>query len=150
MLCIWERVWAWDMRATLDLAASGGAAAGGGDDGDLAAGRLGVVLLHGGFVGGEFILDLAALVAADAGKFFVGVVELIGSELELGFGYVKVVGVGDGAVGLFQGGGEGVDVGLIFLDHGLELRDFLLDREGIAGEGVASERGLAKGEGEGL
>jgi hypothetical protein len=101
-------------------------------------------------VGGEFILDLAALVAAGTGKFFVGVVELIGSELKLSFGYVKVVGVGNGAVGLFQGGSERVDVGLIFPDHGLKLRDLLLGREGIAGQGVASEGGLAKREGEGL
>ena len=102
-------------------AAVEGSAARGGDDGDLAAAGLGVILLHGCFVRGELVLDLAALVAADAGKLFVGVVELVGAELELGFGYVKVVGVGNGAVGLFQGGGEGVDVGLIFLDHGLEL-----------------------------
>ncbi len=131
-------------------AAVKGSAARGGDDGDLAAAGLGVVLFHGGFVGGELILDLAALVAADAGKLFVGVVELIVSELELGFGQVEIVGVGDCAVGLFQRGGEGVDVTLILLDHGLELRDFLLDREGFAGQGVGSERGLAKGEGEGL
>ena len=54
------------------------------------------------------------------------------------------------AVGLLEGGSEGVDVGLIFFDDGLELRDLLLDREGFAGEGVAAERGLAKSEGEGL
>jgi hypothetical protein len=41
-------------------------------------------------------------------------------------------------------------VGLIFSDHGLQFRNFLLDREGVAGQGVATERGLAESEGEGL
>jgi hypothetical protein len=101
-------------------------------------------------MGSELVLDLAALVAADAGKFFLGVVELIVSKLELSFGYVEVVGASDGAVGLLQGGGESVDVALIFFDHGLKLRDLLLGCEGTTGESVASERGLAKRKGEGL
>ena len=122
----------------------------GGEHGDLAAAGLRVVLLHGGLARGELILDLAALVAADAGEFFVGVVELVGSELKLGLGDVEVVGVGDAAVGPLEGGGEGVHMGLIFFDHGLQLGDFLLDREGVAGEGVAAEGGLAKSQGEGL
>ena len=83
-------------------AAGEGAVARGGEDGDLAAAGLGVVLLHGGFAGGELLLDLAALVAADAGELFVGVGEFVVAELELGLGDVEVVGVGDGAVGLLE------------------------------------------------
>ena len=45
---------------------------------------------------GELVLDLAALVAADAGELLVGVGELVVFELKLGLGDVEVVGVGDG------------------------------------------------------
>ena len=131
-------------------AAGEGAVARGGEDGDLAAAGLGVVLLHGGLAGGELLLDLGALVAADAGELFVGVGELVVVELKLGLGDVEIVGVGDGAVGLLQRGGERVDVGLVFFDEGLELRDLLLDGEGVAGEGAGLEGGLAESEGEGL
>ena len=131
-------------------AAGEGAVARAGEDGDLAAAGLGVVLLHCGLAGGELLLDLGALVAADAGKLLVGVTELVVVELKLGLGDVEVVGVGDGAVGSLQGGGEGVDVGLVFFDEGLELRDLLLDGEGVASESAGLEGGLAESEGEGL
>ena len=64
-------------------------------------------------------------------------VEFVVVELELCLGCVEVVGVGDGAVGLLQGCGERVDVGLVFLDEGLKLLDPLLGGESVAGEGVA-------------
>ena len=51
-----------------------------------AAGDLRIILLHGGFAGGEFVLDLAALVAAGAGELLVGVVEFVAVELDLGLG----------------------------------------------------------------
>ncbi len=120
------------------------------DDGDLAAAGLGVVLLHGGLARGEFLLDLSAIVATDAGELFVGIVEFVVVELELGLGDVEIVGVGDGAVGLLEGGGEGVDVGLVIFDDVLELLGLLLDGESVAGEGTLLKGGLAKSEGEGL
>lgn len=131
-------------------AAGEGTVACSGEDGDLAAAGLGVVLLHGGLAGGELLLDLGTLVAADAGELLVGVAELVVVELKLGLGDVEVVGVGDGAVGSLQGRGEGVDVGLVFFDNGLELRNLLLDDEGVAGEGAGLEGGLAKSEGKSL
>ena len=76
-------------------AAGEGAVARGGEDGDLAAAGLGVVLLHRGLAGGELLLDLGALVAADASELLVGVGEFVAVELELGFGDVEIVGVGD-------------------------------------------------------
>ncbi len=103
-----------------------------GEDADLAAcvGLRGFVLLHCGLAGGELLLDLAALVAAGAGELLGGVGEFVAVELELGLGDVEVVGAGDGAVRLLEGSGEGVDLGLIFFDEGLELSDSFAERRG--------------------
>ena len=70
--------------------------------------------------------------------------------MELGLCDVEIVGAGDGAVGLLEGGGEGVDVSLVILDDVLELLGLLLDCESVAGKGAGLEGGLAKSEGEGL
>jgi hypothetical protein len=128
-----------------------GAVASGGEDGDLAAAVcLSFEFLHGGLTRGELLLDFATLVTGDAGQLFGGVAEFVGVELELGLGYVEVVGGRGGAGGCLEGGGEGFDFGLVFLDEGLELRDSLLQGEGVAGEDSGLERSLAEGEGEGL
>ena len=127
-----------------------GAVARAGEDGDLAAARLRVVLFHRGLACSELLLDLGTLVAAHARELLVGVGELVAVELELGLGNVEIVGVGDRAVGLLERGGKSVNLGLVFFYEGLELRDLLLDGEGVSGQGAGLEGGLAQSEGEGL
>ena len=51
---------------------------------------------------------------------------------------------------MLEWGGESVDLGLVFFYEGLELRDLLLDGEGVSGQGAGLEGGLAQSEGEGL
>ena len=126
-----------------------GAVAASGEDTNLAAcvGLGGVVLLHRSLTGGELLLDLAALVAARAGELLGSVGEFVAVELELGLGGVKIVGAGGR---LLEGGGDRVNLRLVFFDECLELSDSLLNSEGIAGEGAGLESRLAQGEGEGL
>ena len=115
-----------------------GSIATGGEDADLAAtvGLRGFVLLHSGLAGGKLLLDLAALIAAGAGELLGGVGEFVAVELELGLGNVEIVGGCSCSVGLFEGSGEGIYLGLIFLDEALELLNFLLEGESFACEGA--------------
>src|SRR3984885_4254231 len=131
-------------------AAGDGAVARGREDRNLSAAGLRVVLLHGGLAGGQFLLDLRALVTAKPGELLVGVGEFVVVELELGLDDVEVVGLCDGAVRLLEFGGEVVDFSLIFFGKGLELSDFLLCGEGFAGEGAGLEGSLTESESEGL
>ncbi|WP_433982888.1 hypothetical protein RBB78_13060 [Tunturiibacter empetritectus] len=123
-----------------------------GENGDLTAGvSLGrVVLLHRRFTGGELLLDLAALVAADPGELFGEVGEFIVIQLELSLGYIEVIGVGSRAVGLFERGGKNLHLAQVFLDERLDLGNFFLKHKSVAGECASLEGSLAKGESKGL
>ena len=52
--------------------------------------RFGVVLLHRCFMRSEFALNLCALIARCARKVFLRVIQLVGVELQLGFGNFQV------------------------------------------------------------
>ncbi len=120
------------------------------DDGDLGIVLLGVVVVHGGLVDGELLLDADAAVAGGALEIELGVGELVGVEIELGLGDLEDIGIeGIFAAGL---GFDLIDSGTILGDFLLQLGDALGNSEGLAGEGAAAslEVGLAESGGEGL